>query len=551
MVSIQMNLSTESQTASWAIFALFLGPLSHHFYFIKGEHHLKAPFYFRTLLILAALCSIPLTKEALSTKLGLHWPFIILLSYLASLFSSITIYRLYLHPIRHYPGPKLAAVSKLWHSWLTRTSQNHRVINVWYEKYGEFIRTGPNEITVIHAEALEALHGPRSTCSKSDWYDILKPHVAVNTTRDKKEHEMRRKSWNPSFSKEAIPNYDAAYQRHNHHFEALIRQHLLQDINILDIIYRWSFDVMGEVTFSKSFETLTHSHSRHHLETLRRFLGFLGPCSPAPWLIIIGASIPGVMSGWNRMFDTCKRYILERMEMKSNKPDIASTFAASFQDQQPTDTLSGDAVSMVVAGSDTLASTLVYALFHLAKSPQYQEMLLSELRQQNILCSTAPGASNLQSLPFLNALISETLRLHNPVPTGTPRITGPEGLTIAGRYIPPFTTVVAPRYHIARLPYCFHNPNEFDPTRWLNHKDKHIAHDTRAFSPFSLGRYGCIGRELALRQARVFLTVMMSKFRVELAEGEDGVAVERDMRDEFTALPGNLWVRFSERERCE
>lgn len=105
---------------------------------------------------------------------------------------------------------------------------------------------------------------------------------------------------------------------------------------------------------------------------------------------------------------------------------------------------------MVIAGSDTLACTLVYALFHLAKELHYQDKILDELRTHDIVGAHLSSPSSLQNLPFLNAFINETLRLHNPVPTGSPRYTGPEGVTIAGRHIPPFTKVVAPRYHIAR-----------------------------------------------------------------------------------------------------
>lgn len=105
---------------------------------------------------------------------------------------------------------------------------------------------------------------------------------------------------------------------------------------------------------------------------------------------------------------------------------------------------------MVIAGSDTLACTLVYALFHLAKEPQFQDEILRELKGLDTPGDDFFGVPRLHNLPFLGAFINETLRLHNPVPTGTPRDTGPEGLTIAGRYIPPFTRVVAPRYQIAR-----------------------------------------------------------------------------------------------------
>ncbi|KAI1387694.1 cytochrome P450 [Hypoxylon trugodes] len=537
-----MLLPQENQPIAWVALAIFSGVFSHRFYFIKGEHHLKAPIYFRSLLALIILFFTPPAKEFLSQRLGLRQPFLFLFSYLASLFTSITIYRIYFHPTRYYPGPRLAVISKLWHSWLCRGSQNHKVLDVWHEKYGEFIRTGPNEITVFHPEGLEILHGPQSTCSKADWYDVLWPHVALNSIRDKPEHDMRRKTWNPSFSKEALSDYDVAYQKHNIRFEGVIREHNGQKVNIVDLIYYWSFDVMGEITFSKSFETLTDDHARGRQKIIRYFMRYLGPCSPSPWLVNLGSSVPGVMGSWNGMLKMCTNYMTERIEGKTTKSDIASKVATYIQDPHH---LGGEALAMIIAGSDTLACTLVYALFYLAKVPHYQDLLLEELRKYNVLGDQQFSPARLQSLPFLNGIINETLRLHNPVPGGLPRIAGPEGLTIAGKYIPPFTTVVAPRYHIARLPSCFYNPDQFDPFRWI-HKNKG-SHDLRAFVPFSIGRYSCVGRELSLRQARVFLSTIVSTFKIRFADGEDGIAVERDMVDEFTAFPGPLWLQFEAR----
>ena len=110
-------------------------------------------------------------------------------------------------------------------------------------------------------------------------------------------------------------------------------------------------------------------------------------------------------------------------------------------------TLTGETVALVIAGSDTVASTLIYALFHLAKEPRCQDILLEEMEQNNI---TQPLASDVQNLPILSAVINEILRLHTPVPTGTLRDTGANVLTVAGHYIPPHTTIVAPRHNIGR-----------------------------------------------------------------------------------------------------
>ncbi|KAI8631113.1 cytochrome P450 [Xylariaceae sp. FL1651] len=503
----------------WLAFALCLGPLTHYVYFVRGEHHLKAPLYFQILLVTAISFYFSPVRAFL------------LPAYLVSLFLSVTSYRLLFHPLRNFPGPRLAAVSKIWHSWRCRTSQNYRVLGEWKEKYGSFVRTGPNEITIFHPEALGAISRPQNGCTKSPWYDILLPHVAINTTRDQREHDARR-----AILLQTLLNYDASYMYVTSQVKDLIFQAGSQEMNIVDLIYHWSFDVMGDVIFSTPFQTLTHSHSHHHIHTLRRFLSFLGPFSPTPWLLILRASLPLVADGWHQMFKTFETCLAERKKVFDHTTPIGPDLHA----------LTGDAVALVIAGSDTAASTLVYALFYLAKEPRYQDILLNELKQGNI---SEPSASNVQSLPILNAVINETLRLHSPVPTGTPRDTGANGLTVAGRYIPPHTTIVAPRHNISRLSICFSNALEFDPMRWVDAEKREGPHDLRAFSPFGTGVYSCIGRGLAMRQMRAFIANIVSSFQFELAEGEDGIAVERDMRDESTALPGKLWLKFSSRKR--
>ena len=99
-----------------------------------------------------------------------------------------------------------------------------------------------------------------------------------------------------------------------------------------------------------------------------------------------------------------------------------------------------------MCNSDTVASTTVYLFYRLALEPQHAEIIREEI--QSIGSVYDPQA--LKKLDHLNGAINEILRLHPSVPTGGYRESPPQGLEIAGRFIPGKTTIVAPRYTMGR-----------------------------------------------------------------------------------------------------
>lgn len=100
---------------------------------------------------------------------------------------------------------------------------------------------------------------------------------------------------------------------------------------------------------------------------------------------------------------------------------------------------------MLIPDSDTVASTLIYLFNRLAEDPSHAEKLRQESLGVDIYDPRA-----LANLDHLNGVINEILRLHPSVPTGGYRETPPEGVMIAGRWIPGGITIVAPRYTIGR-----------------------------------------------------------------------------------------------------
>lgn len=125
---------------SQVIAPLCLAVTLHLGLFIRGEWHLHAASIFLAHTLVLILLFAKQLVSAPAT--GYHGVVLPLLVYLCGLPVSIGVYRLYFHRLRSFPGPRLAALSKLWHVWLCRNSQSHLVLDSWRQQYGTFVRTG-------------------------------------------------------------------------------------------------------------------------------------------------------------------------------------------------------------------------------------------------------------------------------------------------------------------------------------------------------------------------------------------------------------------------
>lgn len=171
--------------------------------YIHGEWHIQAPLLFKSHLVIAAIALGGFQWYGSDHVLGNMFANVIigLTSYLLAVFTSILTYRIVpgLHRLSKFPGPFLLKTSKLWHVWACRHSMNHFFLDSLHKKYGDFVRTGPTEITVFHPSAFAAIDGPDTECIKSEWYDLLHPDRALLTTRNRTIHDSRRRDWKQGF----------------------------------------------------------------------------------------------------------------------------------------------------------------------------------------------------------------------------------------------------------------------------------------------------------------------------------------------------------------
>lgn len=113
--------------------------------------------------------------------------------------------------------------------------------------------------------------------------------------------------------------------------------------------------------------------------------------------------------------------------------------------------MSPNSADVVLANSysDTTAASLTCLFFELAQKPDVYQRLREEI-DDYFAQNAEPEHSALSKLPYLQACIDETLRLHPPVPSGVQRMTPPEGIDIDGTFIPGDTIIQVPTHTMFR-----------------------------------------------------------------------------------------------------
>lgn len=184
---------------------------------------------------------------------------------------------------------------------------------------------------------------------------------------------------------------------------------------------------------------------------------------------------------------------------------------SSFTDEEVRD----EAVTMLLAGHDTTASTLGWCLALLALHPDQQQAARDEV--DAVLAGRDPGAGDLRALRRVRAIIDETLRLH---PSVYSTVRDPvEAVTLAsGHVLPHGTDIVVPIGGIHRDPRLWDEPLAFRPERFLD-EDAMRARHRMAYLPFGTGPRICIGSSFALQELVLVLATILQGYELATIDG--------------------------------
>jgi unspecific monooxygenase len=210
-----------------------------------------------------------------------------------------------------------------------------------------------------------------------------------------------------------------------------------------------------------------------------------------------------------------------REQNQTDLPQVSPLFQESMlvkiaakEPKYNRETLIAESIELLIAGTDTTAHTLSFAVGELSLN----QRVFQQARDIVDQAWQSKGCINIESLKelgYIRAIIKETLRLYS-VASGSTSLETQRDTVIEGKVIPRGTRVSWSMLAAGRDPEVYANPEEFLPERWLD-KNKEIS--SLLMIDFGSGPHRCLGEHLSMLEATVMLALLLRYFNWELVNG--------------------------------
>ena len=441
-----------------------------------------------------------------------------------TLILSQVVYQLCFSPLRHVPGPKLAAISDLWLIGKLYRLQKCGTIHSCFAKYGPIVRIGPKKVALNSIEIIKPVYGVGTRYVKSSWYETwaLSGRQNVFTIIDPKAHANRRRITTQLMSHNNLVKYLPAVNQHVASFVRLCgrKKKFGERLDFL-VLYRYlALDILSSATFGKNFQLLETGQDHPFSDDLDACVAVLPIRGYAPaWLWNWIKLFPSkrwqhLLGGEQRIFDYSHEVVKEHETTPpSDPPTVVKKYLDHREDDGsvlPYDIIIGEIANLFFAGTDTTSNTLSFITWELASQPRIQTRLFEELKF-HLTKDEVPALEGVQTWPYLNAVIKEGLRKYAAAPSHLERVVPPGGATFHGYHLPAGTIVGTQIYSMHRNEKCFPNPEQFLPERWMPENETEDMR--RHYMPFGLGSRVCMGQYVSLksRNQQCILVLMESR----------------------------------------
>ncbi|KAK2766963.1 hypothetical protein FQN54_006279 [Arachnomyces sp. PD_36] len=451
-------------------------------------------------------------------------------------------------PCKSFPGPFAAKFTHLWRFfdvWNGRCDITH---NRLHRKYGPAVKMGPNIISLSDPNVIGKVFTARNPWTKSDMHkvnDVVINGVRLSnffSTRDEHWHATAIKPIKSLYSMSRVTDVEYGVDKSIRAYTKKLQEKFIDGpkpevCDMSDWMLYFAWDTMSEITFKRTLGLVEAGEDKTGLLKISSgSLDYFAPVCQIPELDLLMDKNPIKRFGpptfaWANVFSV-EALMKRKEDIKAGVSSEYDDYLDKFlQAKEKNPELVEDnmvityLLSNVLAGSDTTAITLCAATYYVLKNPEVQRKLEKELDSANLEFPVSWKAT--QTLPYLDAVMLEAMRIHSGVGLMLERIVPKEGFTLPdGRYIPAGTIVGMNPWVIHRNEEVFGPDVEtFRPERWLQQdgetEEEYEARKKKmkgANLAFGAGPRTCLGKFLSFLESYKLIGTMFGMFDISLAD---------------------------------
>jgi len=439
----------------------------------------------------------------------------------------------------------------------------HLQLERWCEVFGPVfrLRLGRRRVVVVgdHALIATALRdrpdGFRRTTRLGEiWAEMGLANGVFGATGEdwKRQRRMVMAGFDPAHIRNYFPSLQRVALRLVERWRRAARQQA--SIDLQADLMRYTVDTIAGLAFGAEVDTLGSDEDviQRHLNRIFPALAqrMFAPLPTWRWfrsaadrqlarsVAEVGASVEGFIAqararlAADPALRTHPRNLLEAMLVAADEPD------SGIRDRD----VSGNVLTMLLAGEDTTANTLAWTLHLLWTHPAALARAVDEVRR---LCGDAPVPTldHIAQLDYIEACAHEAMRLKPVAPVNA--VEALRDTTVGDVHVPRGMVVIGVMRRDATSERHIVDAGAFDPERWLGDASSAASSAKRISMPFGAGPRICPGRYLALLEMKMALAVLLGHFELAAVGTDDGQPPREKLQ--LAMAPVGLRMRLRER----
>ncbi|KAI1858918.1 hypothetical protein JX265_005747 [Neoarthrinium moseri] len=445
------------------------------------------------------------------------------------------------------PGPPLASWTRFWMLWDVNKGGHMYTMRELHRVHGPIVRIAPNNVSIADSAAIKSIYSPSAKFTKSEFYDVMNFRMDgklnegnIFAVRDEAKHTEAKRQFASLYSPRKLLTYEKRVDETSHLFFTLLNERFAKDgvkFNLGEWLQFYAFDVVAQITFSDHLGFLREGKDIdgviHFLYTFNRYSSTV-----AQYPILHSLLLANPIVEWlsdptrnNPVINFVQSILKERNDStETNHVDMIqdlNEMRKNNPEKVPAHRVVDMCAGNILAGSDTTGIALRALLHLLLTNPRCYKKLRDEIDEKDKegALSSPIQMNEASDLPFLQACLKESMRMHPSVGMSLERLVPKGGATICDRYFPEGTVVGVNPFVVGRDTTVYGDDVDvFRPERWIGVTHEQNILMERNLLAFGAGKRLCLGKHVSLLEMTKLVPELIRRFDIQL-EGSENLEI--------------------------